>query len=98
MKKILLVLLFLPIIGLAQQKLSVSEGAKMAFNRYDQTYFVIDDSSSFYTYSLNKKVWKRNKLEISELGFPFADFLARFYPIAIDKGHYYFVMDGCGLV
>jgi Galactose oxidase, central domain len=98
MKKILLVLLFLPVIGLAQQKLSVSEGAKMVFNRYDQTYFVIDDSSSFYTYALNKKVWKRNKLEISELGFPFADFLARFYPIAIDKGHYYFVMDGCGLV
>jgi hypothetical protein len=98
MKKLLFLLLLLPILGFSQQMLDVSERAQMAYNRYDQTYFVIDDSSSYYTYSLKAKVWKKNKLEVDELGFSFADFLGSFYPVAIDKGHYYFVMDGCGLV
>ena len=82
----------------AQQTIKVSEQAKMTFNRYDQTFLLIDDSLGYYTYSLAKKVWERHPMQVADLTMDFNTFLGRFYPLAVNNNQYYFVLDGCGLV
>ena len=82
----------------AQQTIKVSDQAKMTFNRYDQTFLLIDDSLGYYTYSLAKKVWERHPMQVADLTMDFKTFLGRFYPLAVNKNQYYFVLDGCGLV
>ena len=81
----------------AQQTIKVSSNARMTFNRYANSYMVLDDSLGYYIYHLGKKVWERKPVQMN-LEIPFEDFRARFLPISIDHDTYYFVSTGCGVI
>jgi hypothetical protein len=81
----------------AQKTIKVSLSAELTFNRYGNNYMVLDDSLGYYEYSLRKQVWERKPLQL-QLEIPFQDFKERFVPISIDKGVYYFVSSGCGII
>ena len=95
----LLLLLLAPLGYRAQQTIKVSSKAQMVYSKYDQSYLVLDDSTHYYTYALRQGVWKKHNLHIApEPELPFEQFRGRFYPIAVAKNSYLFVMDGCGMV
>lgn len=100
MSKLTAVLLFLlPLIPKAQQVLKVSPQAQLVYSKYDNAYYVFDDSSNYHCFHLKKQVWEKKKVHYQlEQGMPYTDFRQRFYPIPVGKGHCLFVLDGCGLV
>ena len=95
----LLLLLLAPLGYRAQQTIKVSSKAQMVYSKYDQSYLVLDDSTHYYTYALRQGVWKKHNLHIAlDPELTFEQFRGRFYPIAVAKNRYVFVMDGCGMV
>jgi hypothetical protein len=83
----------------AQRTIEVSSKAQMVYSPYDNSYFVLDDSTHYYTYALSKGVWIKHKVHIAlDATLPFEQFRGRFFPIAVAKNRYLFVMDGCGMV
>lgn len=102
MKKQLHVLLLALLVSFgygAQQTIKVSDKAQMVYSKYDNSYLVLDDSTHYYTYSLRQGVWKKHNLHIVlDSLFTFEQFKGRFYPIAVAKNRYLFVIDGCGMV
>lgn len=102
MKKQLHVLLLALLVSFgygAQQTIKVSDKAQMVYSKYDNSYLVLDDSTHYYTYSLRQGVWKKHNLHIVlDSSFTFEQFKGRFYPIAVAKNRYLFVIDGCGMV
>jgi hypothetical protein len=90
---------FLPLALQAQDVLKVSRQAKLTYSKYDDAFFVIDDSAHYYTYSLKKAKWQKHGLHIVlKDSLNFVKFKERFYPLAVGKAHYLFVQDGCGMV
>lgn len=99
MKQLLLLFCSIPILSFAQQALKVSPDVKMVYSDFDKQFFVIDDSTHYYTFQPGQKFWKRHDVCIElDLNWTFEEFKQRFYPMAIGKQHYLFVLDGCGLV
>jgi len=95
----LLLLLLAPLGYHAQQTIKVSNEAQMVYSKYDESYLVLDDSTHYYTYALRQGVWKKHNLHIAlDPELTFEQFRGRFYPIAVAKNRYLFVMDGCGMV
>lgn len=71
----------------------------MAYSKYDNSYLVLDDSTHYYTYALSEGKWKKHTMHIAlDASMPFEQFKSRFFPIAVAKNRYLFVMDGCGVV
>lgn len=99
MKKSLFLILLFPFTFLGQAELKVSRQAQICYSNFDDVFFVLDDSTGFFTYSSKIGKWKRHSLtlELND-GYVFEEFKQRFYPMAIGKSHYLFVQDGCGMV
>lgn len=99
MNKLLLFLLLLPLGAAAQPALKASRQAQMTYSKYDAAFFVLDDSTKYYTYRPKEGKWVKHNLHlVLSDGYIFNEFKQRFYPLAIGKGHYLFVQDGCGMV
>lgn len=99
MNKLLVMLLLLPLSVWAQPVLKVSRQAQFTYSKYDDAFFVLDDSTHYYTYKPKQARWQKHPLHlVLSAGFNFADFKGRFHPLAIGKAHYLFVLDGCGMV
>lgn len=99
MKNVLFLVLIFPIGLRSQTALKASRQAQFAYSKYDKEFFVLDDSTNYYTYNPKVGKWKEHNLilDLSD-AITFKDFKHRFYPLAIGKGHYLFVQDGCGMV
>lgn len=99
MNKLLLFLLLVPFALAAQPVLKVSRQAQLTYSKYDDAFFVLDDSTHYFTYKPKQARWQKHPLHmVLKDGFTFQNFLGRFNPVAIGKGHYLFVLDGCGMV
>lgn len=100
MNKLLLSFLFLlPIAMKAQQVLKVSPQAQLVYSKFDNAYYVFDDSASYHCFHIKKQVWEKKRVHYKlEQGLSYSDFKQRFYPIPVGKGHCLFVLDGCGWV
>ncbi len=99
MKKYLFLIFLFPFACLGQSELKVSRQAQLCYSNFDDVFFVIDDSTGFFTYNSKIGKWKRHPLtlELSD-GYVFEEFKRRFSPMAVGKSHYLFVQDGCGMV
>lgn len=94
-----LLLFFLPLFLQAQTVLKVSRQAQMVYSKYDHCFMVFDDSTHYYTYKPSQGAWRMHSIHMQlEAGWDLPTFKQRFYPLAIGKNHYLFVMDGCGMV
>ena len=90
---------FLPLALQAQDVLKVSRQAQMVYSKYDHCFMVFDDSTHYYTINPRQGAWRRHSIHMElEPGWDLHMFKQRFYPVAIGKQHYLFVMDGCGMV
>ena len=100
MFKLTAVLLFLlPLVLHGQKELKVSRQAQMVYSKYDQCFMVLDDSTHYYTVNPKNGVWRMHSIHM-ELApdMDLSTFKQRFFPLAIGKKHYLFVLDGCGMV
>lgn len=89
----------LPLALQAQAVLKVSRQAKLTYSKYDAAFFVIDDSTHYYTYKPKQARWQKHTLHIVlKDSLNFTKFKARFYPLAVGEAHYLFIQDGCGMV
>jgi hypothetical protein len=92
-------LFFVPFFTGAQKVLKVSRKAQMVYSKYDHCYMVFDDSTHYYTYNPKAGAWRMHSMHmVLEPGWDLLTFKQRFYPLAIGKKHFLFVMDGCGMV
>lgn len=99
MNKLLLFLLLVPFALAAQPVLKVSRAALFTYSKYDDAFFVLDDSTHYYTYKPQQVRWQKHALHVVlSDGFTFADLKGRFHPLAIGKAHYLLIQDGCGMV
>lgn len=94
-----LLVFFVPLFLQAQAVLKVSRQAQMVYSKYDHSFMVFDDSTHYYTYNPAKGAWRMHNIHLQlEAGWDLPTFKQRFFPLAIGKNHYLFVMDGCGMV
>jgi hypothetical protein len=94
-----LLFFFVPLFLQAQPVLKVSRQAQMVYSKYDHCYMVFDDSTHYYTYNPKVGAWRMHSIHMElEPNWDLPTFKQRFYPLAIGKKHYLFVMDGCGMV
>lgn len=99
MNRLLLLILFVPFALQAQPVLKVSRQAQFTYSKYDAAFFVLDDSTHYYTFKPSQGRWQKHTLHlVLKDGFGFDEFRRRFFPLAIGKGHYLLVQDGCGMV
>ncbi|MFM7644522.1 MAG: kelch repeat-containing protein [Sphingomonadales bacterium] len=99
MYKLLLFLLLVPFALAAQPVLKVSREALFTYSKYDDAFFVLDDSSQYYTYKPKEARWQKHALHmVLSDDYTFAELKGRFHPLAVGKGHYLLVQDGCGMV
>lgn len=99
MNKLLLFLLLVPFALAAQPVLKVSRAALLTYSKYDDAFFVLDDSTHYFTYKPKQVRWQKHALQVVlSDGFTFADLKGRFHPLAIGKAHYLLIQDGCGMV
>jgi hypothetical protein len=90
---------FLPLFLQAQTVLKVSRQAQMVYSKYDHSFMVLDDSTHYYTFNPTQGAWRMHSFHMElEPGWDLPTFKQRFFPLAIGKKHYLFVMDGCGMV
>ncbi len=99
MYKLLLFLLLVPFALAAQPVLKVSRKAQFTYSKYDDAFFVLDDSTHYFTYKPKEARWQKHYMHlILDEGHTFEELLGRFLPLAIGKGHYLLIQDGCGMV
>lgn len=60
MYKLLLFLLLVPFALAAQPVLKVSREALFTYSKYDDAFFVLDDSSQYYTYKPKEARWQKH--------------------------------------
>ncbi|MFM7007327.1 MAG: kelch repeat-containing protein [Flavobacteriales bacterium] len=97
--RFLLFFLFLPVWIFSQKGIQISEHAKMTYSKFDQAFYVFDDSISYLKYNLKKHNWQKRRVFFKlEDTWTYHEFIKRFHPVAVSKNHLLFVLDGCGEV
>jgi hypothetical protein len=75
----------------------VSEKALMAYNRYANSYVVLADSNTYYTYQLKAQKWEKHQY-ILDANLSFEELSNEYYMLPVSKARVYLIHNGCGIV
>lgn len=75
----------------------VSEKALMAYNRYANSYVVLADSNTYYTYQLKAQKWEKHPY-VLDANLSFEELSNEFYMLPVSKARVYLIHNGCGIV
>lgn len=75
----------------------VSEKALMAYNRYANSYVVLADSNTYYTYQLKAQKWEKHPY-VLDANLSFEELSNEFYMLPVSKARVYLIHIGCGIV
>jgi hypothetical protein len=69
----------------------------MAYNRYANSYVVLADSNTYYTYQLNAQKWEKHPY-VLDANLSFEELSNEFYMLPVSKARIYLIHLGCGIV
>jgi len=76
---------------------TVPENSLMAYNRYANSYVVLADSSSYYTYRLKAQKWEKHHYYL-DAEQPFEELTNEYFMLPVSKARVYLIHRGCGIV
>jgi hypothetical protein len=97
MQKTLILCLALVLNQLTFGQLKVSEHAQMNFNKFNNEFFVLDDSTHYWTQKPGTNRWIRHTYVYNEKQ-PFKEVMQMTKVLSMAKNRYYFVHESCGNV
>ncbi len=97
MQKMLILCLVLVLSQLAFGQFKVSERAQLVYNEHENQFFVLDDSSHYWTQKPGSKHWiKHSYVYLGDV--PFLEMMNTTRVLAMSKNKYYFAHESCGTV
>jgi hypothetical protein len=96
-KHLTLILLLLLTTKTSFAQISVSPDAQLTYNKHSDQFFLLDDSTCYYTQKPGSKRWVKHAYVYAG-GVAFEEMRARTHVLAMSKDRYYFVHEGCGSV
>jgi hypothetical protein len=78
-------------------QISVSPEAQLTYNTHSDQFFLLDDSTFYWTQKPGSKRWVKHPYVYAEKE-AFSEVIARTRVLAMSKGRYYFVHESCGNV
>ena len=83
--------------GQAKKRIVISEQVLSCYNPSNQSYYIFDDSTFYWRYSLQQKSWIKHRLVVqSDLSW--AELKEQYLVQAADAQHIYIIEKGCGIV
>lgn len=83
--------------GQAKKRIVISEKVLSCYNPSNQSYYIFDDSTFYWRYSLRQKTWIKHPLVVqSELTW--AELKEQYLVQAEDAEHVFMIEKGCGIV
>ncbi len=80
-----------------KKRVVVSQQVLSCYNPSNQSYYLFDDSTFYWRYSLRQQMWFKHRLVVqSEL--PWSQLKHEYLVQAEDKEHIYLIEKGCGIV
>lgn len=76
---------------------TVPESSLMAYNRYANSYVVLADSSTYYTYRLKAQKWEKHHYYL-DAEQPFEELTNEYFMLPVSKARVYLIHRGCGIV
>jgi len=81
----------------ASRRIVISEQVLSCYNPDNQSYYIFDDSISYWRYSIRQKEWVKRPMVIDS-SLPWSNFKEQYTVAAIDASCIYFIEKGCGIV
>jgi hypothetical protein len=97
MQKLLILILALVLSQLTFGQLKVSEWAQLNFNKFNNEFFVLDDSMHYWTQKPGSHRWVRHAY-VYDVKQPFKEVMEMTRVLSMAKNRYYFVHESCGNV
>jgi hypothetical protein len=97
MQNKLILCLALMLSQLSFGQLKVSERAQLNFNKFNNEFFVLDDSTHYWTQKPGSHRWVRHSF-VYDVKQPFKEVMEMTKVLSMAKNRYYFVHESCGNV